>query len=283
MMGSTLFIDLETTGLSTSTDRIIELTALKVHPDGAKEERSVPINPGIPISPGAMKVHGITDDDVADKPSFKQYASSLMTFIDGADLGGFGAIRFDLPMLIAEFRRVGLELDLNGRSVVDPMVIYHKFEPRNLESAYEKYCGKPLEAAHSSLADVRAAAEVLSSQLEFYADLPEDMEGLHTLCHPREPDWIDDEGKLIHSEEGPLLGFGKYQGRRLKEVAEIDQGYLAWINNSDFSQQVKDIVGAFLAEEVQRSEDNGFDFRRDVIYDQKVEWTEQNTYDDEDE
>lgn len=103
---------------------------------------------------------------------------------------------------------------MNGRNVVDPLVIYHNFEPRDLASPYQKYCGKNLEGAHSSLADVHAAAEVFNSQLDFYADLPEDMVGLHELCHPREPDWIDDEGKLIHSEEGPLLGFGKYKRRR---------------------------------------------------------------------
>ena len=103
---------------------------------------------------------------------------------------------------------------MNGRNVVDPLVIYHNFEPRDLASPYQKYCGKNLEGAHSSLADVHAAAEVFNSQLDFYADLPEDMVGLHELCHPSEPDWIDDEGKLIHSEEGPLLGFGKYKRRR---------------------------------------------------------------------
>lgn len=133
----------------------------------------------------------------------------------------------------------------NGRNVVDPLVIYHQLEPRDLRTAYLKYCGKNLEDAHSSISDVRAAAEVFNSQLDFYADLP--MVALHQICpHPREPDWIDDEGRLLNSEEGPLLGFGKYRGRMLKEIAEMDQEYLVWVCGTDFSRQVKDIVGTFL-------------------------------------
>ena len=139
-----VFLDLETTGLNRSSDRIVELTVLKFQPDGQEEERSVRLNPEIPISPGAARVHGISDEDVAEKPTFRHYAKSLMSFLEGCDIGGFGVARFDLPILQEEFRRAGLEFDLEERRVVDPLIIYHKYEPRDLASALEKYCGQTL-------------------------------------------------------------------------------------------------------------------------------------------
>ena len=152
------FIDLETTGLNPLFDRIIELSALKVYPDASEEVKSVRVNPEMPISAGATRVHGIKDEDVAGEPTFRQYAKNLLAFLDGCDLSGFNAIRFDLPMLRAEFARVGMQLDLDNRSVVDPMVIFHQMEPRDLGAAYSKYCGKTLDgAAHTSAGDVRAA------------------------------------------------------------------------------------------------------------------------------
>ena len=242
-----VFLDLETTGLSTSNDRIVELTVLKVYPDGREEEKSVRLNPGIPISAGATKRHGISDDDVADKPPFSQYAKGLMSFLEGCDLGGFGIIRFDAPILQAEFRRAGIEFETEGRRVVDSLLIYHKYEPRDLASAFEKYCGKTLQDAHNSTADVRAAAEVLDSQITHYQDLPPDVEHLHELCHPKEPDWIDDEGKLILSDQGAAFGFGKYSGRLLQDVAKLDREYLEWLCAADFSSQVKETVRGVLA------------------------------------
>ena len=241
-----VFVDLETTGVNTSTDRIVEMTVLKIHPDGSKEEKSERVNPGIPISPDATKVHGITNEDVADKPGFSQYARSIHSFFYGCDIGGFNAIRFDIPLLTAEFKRVGLEFDLEGRKVVDPMVIFYQHEPRDLAAAYEKYCGKSLDNAHSSAADVQAAAEIFEAQVRFYPELPEEMAELHEVCHPREPDWIDDEGKLIQSEQGPLIAFGRYNGRSLKELVSEDPGYLQWILSQDFSRQVKDVVDSAL-------------------------------------
>ena len=203
-----VFVDLETTGVNVTTDRIVEITVLKIHPDGSQEEKSERVNPGIPISPGATRVHGITDEDVADKPGFDQYARSILSFFDGCDIGGFNAIRFDIPLLTAEFKRVGLDFDLADRNVVDPMVIFYRQEPRDLAAAYKKYCGKSLENAHSSTADVQAAAEIFDAQVRLYPELPEGMAALHEVCHPREPDWIDDEGRLVKSEHGPLITFG---------------------------------------------------------------------------
>jgi DNA polymerase-3 subunit epsilon len=237
------FIDLETTGLNSSFDRIIELSVLKIHPDGSEEMKSVRVNPEIPISAGATKIHGIKDADVAGEPTFRQYAKNLMAFLDGCDLSGFNAIRFDLPMLRAEFVRVGMELNLENRKVVDPMVIFHQMEPRDLGAAYKKYCGKTLDdAAHTSAGDVRAAMEILDAQVQYYADLGNSMASLHDMCHPKEPDWIDDEGKLLTTNNGPALGFGKYRGRLLKDVAKLDTDYLNWIINGDFTDQVKQLA-----------------------------------------
>jgi len=145
------FIDLETTGLNPSFDRIVELSALKVHPDGSEEVKSVRVNPEMPISAGATRVHGINDADVGREPTFRQYAKNLLAFLDGCDLSGFNAIRFDLPMLRAELARVGMKLDLDNRKVVDSMVIFHQMEPRNLGAAYSKYCVKPWTRPHIPL------------------------------------------------------------------------------------------------------------------------------------
>ena len=139
-----VFVDLETTGLNPSYDRIVEITVIKVHPDGSEEQRTVRINPEMPIPAGATSVHGITDEDVVNQPPFSRYAKNLLAFLDGSDLAGFNAIRFDLPMLRAEFARVGVRFDLEGRNVVDPMAIFHQMEPRDLAAAYKRYYGEYL-------------------------------------------------------------------------------------------------------------------------------------------
>jgi DNA-binding beta-propeller fold protein YncE/DNA polymerase III epsilon subunit-like protein len=236
------FFDLETTGVNPARDRIVEISVLKIHPDGSKDEKTVRVNPGMLIPPGATKVHGITDEDVAGLPSFSHYSESLLEFFDGCDIGGFNAIRFDVPLLVAEFTRAGHSFDLAGRSVVDPMVIFHIYEPRNLTAAYQKYCGKTLEDAHTSTADVRAAAEIFQAQVQLYPDLPKGMAELHEVCQRRDPDWIDDKGRLIQSEQGPLIAFGKYNGRALDDLASEDPSYLQWILSNDFSQEVRNIV-----------------------------------------
>jgi DNA polymerase-3 subunit epsilon len=237
------FIDLETTGLNPSFDRIIELSVVKVLPDGSEEMKSVRVNPEMPISAGATRVHGIKDADVADEPTFRQYAKNLLAFLDGCDLSGFNAIRFDLPMLRAEFARVGMQLDLENRKVVDPMLIFHQMEPRDLGAAYSKYCGRTLDdTAHTSAGDVRAAMEILDAQVQYYSELGNSMASLHEMCHPKEPDWIDDEGKLLTTNNGHALGFGKYGGRLLKDIAKLDADYLNWIIYGDFTDQVKQVV-----------------------------------------
>ena len=237
-----VFIDLETTGLNPSYDRIVELTVIEVRPDGSEEEKTVRINPEVPIPAGATSVHGITDEDVVNQRPFSRYAKNLLAFLDGSDLAGFNAIRFDLPMLRAEFARVGVRFDLEGRNVVDPMAIFHQMEPRDLAAAYKRYCGKAMDNAHTSLGDVKAAMEILEAQLKDHPELGSSMESLHAFCHPRQPDWLDDEGKVVLTDEGPALGFGKHRGRLVKDIAELDADYLDWILYGNFTEQVKQAV-----------------------------------------
>lgn len=237
-----VFIDLETTGVNPSNDRIVEITVLKVRPDGSEEEKTVRVNPEMPIPSEATRVHGITDDDVAALPAFSRYAKSLQAFVEGCDLAGFNAIRFDLPVLRAEFARVGMELDLGGRNVIDPMVIFHQMEPRDLVAAYKRYCDKTIEDAHTSLADVRAAREILEAQVSHYPELGNSMESLHAFCHQNESDWLDDEGKLVDTADGPKFGFGKYRGMRIEEIYKRDPEYLGWVMSSDFTDRVKQVI-----------------------------------------
>lgn len=244
------FIDLETTGISLSADRIIELTVLKIHTDGTEELKSTRINPEIPIPAEATSIHGITDDDVADKPIFRQYALSLRDFLNGCDIGGFNVKRFDLPILEAEFRRAEVEFSRRGRRIVDTLVIYHKLDPRDLNAAYRRYCGKQLENGHTSKGDIRATVEILEGQIDMHPELPRDVAGLHDFCGAEELNWIDTEGKFVWSEGEAVIGFGRqYKGKSLKEVASIDPGYLQWIIGKNFSAEVKEIAAKALAGE----------------------------------
>jgi DNA polymerase-3 subunit epsilon len=237
------FIDLETTGISLSADRIVELTVLKINPDSTEEFKSTRINPQIPIPTEATNIHGITDDDVADKPIFRQYARSLRDFMNDCDIGGFNVKKFDLPILEAEFRRAGVEFSRKGRCILDTMVIYHRLDPRNLAAAYRQYCGRQLENRHTSGGDVRAAAEILEGQLDMHPELPRDVDGLHEFCcDPDEESWIDAEGKFVWSEGEATFGFGKYRGKLLKEIAGIDAEYLQWVASADFSADARGIA-----------------------------------------
>lgn len=167
------FIDVETTGLNPKIDRIIELTILKILPNGTEELMRKRINPEMPILSESYAVHGISDKDVEAEPIFRNYARSLLEFLDSCDLAGFGIVRFDLPFLEAEFRRCGIEFSRKDRYMVDALTIFHQLEPRDLAAAYKKYCGKEMESAHSSHADAKAALEVLEGQLKAHPELPE--------------------------------------------------------------------------------------------------------------
>ncbi|MBA7671970.1 3'-5' exonuclease DinG [subsurface metagenome] len=243
------FIDVETTGLSPHSDRIVELSILKIHPDGTEEYKSHRVNPGVPIPAEATAVHGITDADVAGESMFQQYAKSVRDFLEGCDIAGFSVIQFDLPCLEAEFARVNVEFSRRGRQLVDSKVIYHQRDPRDLKAAYQKYCGKEMETAHIAEEDAKAAAEVLDGQLEMHEDLPRDVSGLCALCYESDENFIDSEGKFVWAEDGAVLNFGKYEGRLLREVAAEHPDYLEWIIRRDFSAEVKDIAAKAMAGE----------------------------------
>jgi len=237
------FIDVETTGLSPTSDRIVELSILKVHPDGTEKYESHRINPERPIPAETTAIHGITDADVSGEPVFRQYAKGLIDFLDDCDISGFNMIKFDLPFLEAEFHRAGIEFSRKDRHLVDSQVIYHQRDPRDLEAAYQKYCGKKMENAHSAEEDAKAAADVLDGQLEMHQDLPHDVPGLCELCYKVDENSIDAEGKFIWSEGEAVCNFGKkHMGRKLKDMSMEDPDYLEWIARSDFSPEVKELV-----------------------------------------
>lgn len=245
-----VFIDLETTGLNPWSDRIVEATFLKIHPDGERESITELINPEIPIPHEATAIHGITDSDVAGKPNFKQCCAEFIAFIADCDIAGFNVKRFDLPFLETEFRRAGVNFSRQNKSIIDALVIYHKLEQRNLEAAYQRYCGKELSGGHSSSTDVTATVEILDAQIALYAELPKDVCGLHEFCcDPGETNWVDPLGRFVTIDDEITFNFGKHKGERLKDVAKSDRDYLDWIlHKSDFSLEVQEIVLSALDE-----------------------------------
>jgi DNA polymerase III subunit epsilon len=237
------FIDVETTGTNPNSDRVVELSILKIHPDGKEEYKSHRVNPGVPIPTEATAVHHITDADVADLPAFRQYARSVKDFLDGSDIAGFNVIKFDLPCLEAEFARADVEFSRQGRYLVDSMVIYHQREPRDLEAAYRKYCGIEMQNAHIAEEDAKASAAVLDGQLEQYGDLPRDVARLCEICIPEVKNYVDPEGKFIWVDGEVVCNFGKkYKGHKLRDIAAGDPSYLSWIAGADFSPETKKIV-----------------------------------------
>jgi len=243
-----VFLDLETTGVNTRNDRIVEISAIKFNPDGTEIEKTKRVNPQIPIPASASAVHGIRDEDVSNEPHFHNYAKNFLDFLQGCDIGGFNGLRFDIPLLQEEFRRSGLIWDLTGINVIDPMVIFHKKEPRDLSAAYQKYCGQPFEAAHQALHDARAAKDILLGQIAYYGDIGETVEELHIFCNERKAEWIDDKGSLINTPDGSALGFGKYNGHLVSAIAKKDLGYLEWILGQDFDPMVKEIISKIVQE-----------------------------------
>lgn len=236
-----IFFDLETTGVDTAKDRIVEISMVKVKPDGEEEVRTRRINPGIPIPPEATAIHGITDADVANAPKFAQIARSLEEFIRGCDFGGFNSNRFDLPVLVEEFMRAGIDVDFKRRRFVDVQNIFHKKEQRTLVAAYKFYCGKELDGAHSAEADTLATYEVLKAQLERYDDLANDIDALAEFS--TRGDAADYAGRILYDEKGvEVFGFGKYKGRSVAEVFRAEPSYYAWMMNGDFPLYTKKII-----------------------------------------
>lgn len=234
-----VFFDLETTGTSVVHDRIVEIAYIKVFPNGKEEIKTRRINPEMPIPPGSTAIHGITDEDVKDCPTFKQVARSLATQIEGCDLAGFNSSRFDIPLLAEEFLRAGVDIDFSKRKFIDVQIIFHKKEQRTLEAAYKFYCGKTLEDAHSAEADTIATYEVLKAQLDRYPDLVNDMSKL-AEDYSFFNDNVDLGGRIIRNEEGvEVFNFGKHKGKPVADILKNEPSFYAWMMDGDFPLNTK--------------------------------------------
>jgi DNA polymerase-3 subunit epsilon len=244
-----VFFDIESTGTNPYRDRIVEIAVIKVMPDGSRQEVVRRINPSMPIPAGASAVHGIYDADVADCPTFDVIAHNLYNYLEGCDLAGYNIVKFDVPMLQEEFKRCNLELNMRDRKLIDVFNIFCRLYPRNLSAAYKFFCGGDLEDAHSALADTDATVAVLLGQLAKHPELPREMAGLAEFSAARDADFIDSEGRLKFSGDEAVINFGKNSGRRLRELAEEDPGFLRWMLRSDFSDEVKEIIKNALAGE----------------------------------
>ena len=236
------FLDLETTGINISKDRIVEIALLKLLPDGTKEERLWLINPERSIPAEAAKIHGITDEKVADAPTFKEVSKAVYYFIKDCDLAGFNSDRFDIPLLVEELLRAEIPLDFKKTKTVDVQTIFHKMEQRTLSAAFAFYCNKNLENAHTAMADTKATHDVLMAQLERYeAALEGNIDFLSTFTKYRKT--ADFAGFIVFDEEDQeCFGFGKYKGQKVVDVLEKDTGYLGWILGADFPRYTKKVL-----------------------------------------
>jgi len=238
-----VFFDLETTGIDVANDRIVEISLLKIHLDGKEETKTMRINPEMPIPPQSTEIHGISDDDVKDEPTFNLVAKDVAKFIEGCDLGGYNSNKFDVPLLAEEFLRVEVDVDLKKHRLVDAQVIFHKMEQRTLSAALKFYCGKNLEDAHSAEADTRATYEIFKAQIDRYDELTNDMEELSKFSsHNKNADFA---GRIVFNDKGQeVFNFGKYKGKTVESVLEKDQGYFSWMLNSDFPLYTKKVLTA---------------------------------------
>lgn len=232
--------DLETTGTNVGKDRIVEICILKVNPDASRESKTWRVNPEISIPKECSEIHGIYDEDVKNAPVFREIAPKILEMISGADLGGFNSNRFDVPLLAEELMRADFDIDLSKIKLVDAQTIFFKKEPRNLSAAYQFYCGKTLENAHSAEADVLATFEVLDAQIGKYDDLPKDISALSEYSAQNR--FADLAGMIHYNDKNvEVFAFGKYKGQSVKEVFKKDLGYYAWLQNADFPLYTKKI------------------------------------------
>lgn len=239
-----IFFDLETTGVNIHTDRIVEMSVIKVYPDGKTQEQTQRFNPGIPIPPQATAVHHISDADVKDEPRFADKAAKLFTWMNDCDLAGFNSNKFDIPLLQKEFERVGINFTLKGRRLIDVQTIYHRLEQRTLSAAYRFYCGKDLEGAHSALADTMATYEVLQAQLDKYGETDEFGNDVDKLAQfSIQGGNLDLSGRLARNSDGVVVfNFGKYKGQSVESVFDRDAGYYRWMMQGEFAKDTKDLL-----------------------------------------
>jgi DNA polymerase-3 subunit epsilon len=235
--------DLETTGINISQDKIIEIAILKIHPDGNKEKYEKRVNPGIKMEPENMAIHGITNEDLADCPSFSEVATEIKTFIEGCDFGGFNSNKFDVPLLVEEMLRVDESFDISDRKFVDVQNIFHKMEKRTLEAAYKFYCDKPLINAHSALADAEATWEILNAQIERYESIAADVDFLSDFSLQHDNSRADFAGRLAkNSKEEVLYNFGKNRGKTVEQIHKSEPGYYGWLMGADFPLHTKQVL-----------------------------------------
>lgn len=237
-----VFFDIEATGLSVTNDRIVEISILKIFPDEHEESVTYRVNPEKHIPKDISEIHGIYDDDVKDKPTFKQIAQTIANIVEGSDLGGFNSNKFDIPLLAEEFIRAGIQIDLHKRRFIDVQNIYHKMERRNLEAAYKFYCHKDLANAHSAFADIKATYEVLQAQLDKYSDtLQNDVDFLAEFSSRGKA--VDFASRMAIDNQGRVIfNFGKHNGEPVEKVFETDKAYYKWIMKNDFPEDTKRIL-----------------------------------------
>lgn len=251
------FFDLEATGINVASDRIVEISILKAMPSGDEEIKTLKIKPLIPIPLESSLIHGIYDEDVNDAPTFKEVAQEIIDFLADADLAGYNSNKFDIPMLLEEFLRVGINFEIEHRKFVDVQNIFHQMEQRTLRAAYKFYCGKDIINAHSAEADIKATYEVLLSQIEKYEGkdwedkkgvitqpVKNDVESLHTFTNLNKP--VDFAGRMVFNEENlPIFNFGKHKGKTLFQVFDEEPSYYSWMMNGDFPLYTKNRLDKF--------------------------------------
>jgi DNA polymerase-3 subunit epsilon len=245
------FFDLETTGTHVGIDRIVEISVIKLHPDGSEDVKTWRINPEMPIPIESSLVHGIYSEDIKDEPAFKTLAPLIAEFIGESDLAGYNSNKFDIPMLMEEFLRAGVLFDLDNRHFVDVQNIFHQMEQRTLKAAYQFYCSKQIINAHSAEADTRATMEVLIAQIEKYENIEfedkkgnrskpvvNDIEALHIFTNMNKP--VDFAGRMVYNDLGEeLFNFGKHKGKRVEDVFSAEPSYYSWMMQGDFPLYTK--------------------------------------------
>ena len=237
------FFDLETTGMNVAKDRIVEISVLKVHPDGTEEKFTWLVNPTIPIPAETTAVHGIKDEDVKDAPTFNALATEIYNLVKDSDLAGYNSNRFDIPLLAEEMLRADVDFDMKNRHAVDVQTIFHKMEQRTLEAALKFYCNQELTNAHSAEADTIATYEVLKAQLDRYESLENNMKSLADFSARKK--LADFAGFIAFNKEGEeIFSFGKHKGKKVDDVLDQEPGYFGWIQNADFPLYTKKVLTA---------------------------------------
>ena len=236
-----VFFDIESTGLIIGIDRIVEISILKLMPDGSKQIKTRRVNPERPIPPEVSKIHGIFDADVANEPTFKAIANSLSQFIGNGDLAGYNSNKFDVPLLVDEFIRANVDFDMKNRRMIDVQNIFHKMEQRTLAAAYKFFCSKEIVNAHSAEADITATFEVFEAQLERYPDLKPDVDFLHEFSSMNQN--VDLAGRIIFNEKKQeVFNFGKHKGKTVAEIFAKEPSYYDWMMQGDFPAETKQVL-----------------------------------------